>query len=263
MCGRQIVSLSTIQEIRPGAPGASDPERCAACAVRHRAVCGALTATELKRLNAIARRTHVPAGAIIFHAQEEASYLSNIVSGVIKLSKSLADGRQQIVGLQFAPDFLGRAFGGENPYFAEAVTDVELCQFSKAKFEELLVEYPMLEQTLFERTLDELDSARDWMLLLGRKTAVEKVATFLLLLARRAGDQGCLPDEAGAAIRIVLPITRADIADYLGLTIETVSRQITRFKSKEIIQMVNNRTIIIPDLGALEEIADKTGDVRY
>lgn len=242
---------------------ASDPERCAACAVRHRAVCGALTATELARLNRIARRTHIPAGAIIFHAQEEASFFANIVSGVVKLSKSLADGRQQIVGLQFAPDFLGRAFGGENPYFAEAVTDVELCQFSKTKFEKLLLEYPSLEQTLFERTLDELDSAREWMLLLGRKTAVEKVATFLLLLARRASDQGCAPVEAGDVTRIVLPITRADIADYLGLTIETVSRQITRFKSKDIIRMVNNRTIIIPDLAALEDIADRTDDGRY
>jgi len=231
--------------------------------VRHRAVCGVLSATELARVNGIARRTHFPAGAIIFRAQEEASFFANIVTGVVKLSKSLVDGRQQIVGLQFSPDFLGRAYGGENPYFAEAVTDVELCQFPKKKFEKLLVEFPSLEQTLFERTLDELDSARDWMLLLGRKTAVEKVATFLLLLARRAGDQGCQPVETGEAIRIILPITRADIADYLGLTIETVSRQITRFKSRDVIQMINNRTIVIPNLAALEQIAEQSGGNSY
>lgn len=260
MCGRQVVTLATIHEIKPKS---SQPDRCATCAVRHRAVCGALSETELAHVNGISRRTRLPAGSIIFHAQEEASFFANIVSGVVKLSKSLVDGRQQIVGLQFSPDFLGRAYGGENPYFAEAVTEVELCQFPKNKFEKLLFEFPMLEQTLFERTLNELDSAREWMLLLGRKTAVEKVATFLLLLARRAGDQGCVPDADSGAIRIVLPITRADIADYLGLTIETVSRQITRLKSREIIQMINNRTIAIPDLTALEAISNQSGSDTY
>ena len=231
--------------------------------VRHRAVCGALSAVELRHLNKIARRTKIAAGSIILHAQEESAVFANIVSGVIKLSKSLADGRQQIVGLQFAPDFLGRAYGGENPYFAEAVTEVDLCQFPKNKFEDLLVEFPALEQTLFERTLSELDSARDWMLLLGRKTATEKVATFLLLLARRAGDQGCGIVPADGTIRVELPITRTDMADYLGLTIETVSRQITRFKSKNIIRMVNSRTIVIPDIAILEQVADNSGHDRY
>jgi CRP/FNR family transcriptional regulator len=223
-------------------------------------VCGALSGEELQQLNAIARQTKMAAGSVIFRAQEETRFFATIVSGAVKLSKSFSDGRQQIVGLQFAPDFLGRTYGAENPYFAEAVTNVELCQFPRDGYEKLLGEFPALEQRLFADTLQELDAARDWMLLLGRKTAREKVASFLLLLVRRAGDQGCEPVETGGTIHIELPMTRADIGDYLGLTIETVSRQMTRLKSQKIIEMVNSRIIAVPDVGLLAEIADHSGE---
>ncbi len=232
------------------------PERCGTCAVRHRAVCGALSDEELYQLNAIARHTSVAPGSVIFRAQEETEFFASIVSGAVKLSKSLPDGRQQIVGLQFAPDFLGRTYGAENPYFAEAVTEVKLCQFPRDGYEKLLKEFPALEQRLFTDTLQELDAARDWMLLLGRKTAREKVASFLLMLARRAGDLGCQHLDTRAVVHIELPMTRTDISDYLGLTIETVSRQMTRLKSQKIIDMVNSRTVAVADINLLEEIAE-------
>ncbi len=152
----------------------------------------------------------------------------------------------------FPPDFLGRAFRRSNPYFAEAASDLEICVFPKDAFERLAGEYPELEHRLFERALDELDAAREWMLLLGRKTAEEKVADFLYLLARRSLATHCA-DHATASFE--LPLSRADIADYLGLTIETVSRQLTRLKTSGVIRLVNNRLIEVPDLDGLSRVA--------
>jgi CRP/FNR family transcriptional regulator len=119
----------------------------------------------------------------------------------------------------------------------------------------MLKRYPGLEHRLFENTLDELDGARDWMLLLGRKTAQEKVASLLLMIAKRAPDIGCRHTPDMNFARFTLPLTRADLADYLGLTLETVSRQITRMKSNGVIELVENREIVVPDIGALRGIA--------
>ena len=167
------------------APSIAAHQRCEHCAIRHKAVCGALSDEELAGISKIARQRYIQPGQTIFSDEDDAEFFANIVTGTVKLSKTLADGRQQIVGLQFAPDFLGRAYGSENPFFAEAATDVELCCFPRDGFERLLKEFPGLEHRLFEHTLSELDAAREWMLLLGRKTAEEKVASFLLMIANR------------------------------------------------------------------------------
>ncbi|MGI9570911.1 MAG: Crp/Fnr family transcriptional regulator, partial [Desulfobulbia bacterium] len=205
--------------------------------------------------NAIARKKIIPAGQTVMADHEPSEFFANIVSGVIKLTKMMSDGRQQIVGLLFAPDFVGRAYAEKNPYFAEAASDVELCSFPREDFEKILTSHPGLEHRLFEKTLDELDSCRDWMLLLGRKSAEEKVSSFLLMIAERAPNIGCShADEANFA-QFDLPLTRADIADYLGLTIETVSRQITRLKTRGIISIKGNREIAVPDLDLLRQVA--------
>jgi CRP/FNR family transcriptional regulator, anaerobic regulatory protein len=210
---------------------------------------------QLAKLSAIAHRRKIAAGQIIMSDQEPASFFANIISGTVKLTKTTADGRQQIVGLLFPPDFLGRAFKRSNPYFAEAACDLEICVFPKDAFERLAGEYPELQHRLFERTLDELDAAREWMLLLGRKTAEEKVADFLYLLARRSVLRHCADHAGKEAASFELPLSRADIADYLGLTIETVSRQLTRLKTTGVIKLVNNRMIEVPDLAALGRLA--------
>lgn len=231
------------------------PERCDSCAVRHKAICAVLSREELGGLNRIARARVVPAGQVISGGADDIVF-ANIVSGVIKLTKTLADGRQQIVGLQFPPDFLGRTHGQPGTYFAEAATDVELCAFPSDGFKSMLKRYPDLEHRLFENTLDELDAAREWMLLLGRKTAQEKVASLLLMISRRVLDIGCAHSEDMNFAHFTLPLTRADIADYLGLTLETVSRQMTRLKTLGVIELIDNREISVPDLRALERVAD-------
>ncbi len=213
-----------------------------------------MTDEQLSRLSEISHRKKYSVGQVIMSDQEPVTFFANIISGTIKLTKTIADGRQQIVGLLFPPDFLGRAFSRNNPYFAEAASDVEVCMFPNEAFERLIDVYPDLKHRLFERTLDELDAAREWMLLLGRKTAEEKVASFLLLLARRSLVVAC-PNEKPSLTRFELPLRRADMADYLGLTIETVSRQLTRLKAAGIVGMSDTRTLEVPDIAALVDVA--------
>ncbi len=228
---------------------------CADCPAAHGGgVCEALGEEELGALNAIAHHKTIPAGQVIFAENEKPEWFANILSGTVKLTKSLADGRQQIVGILFAPDFLGRALGKTNACYAEAATDVELCCYPAGPFLALLERYPRIERRLYEKTLDELDSARDWMVLLGRKTAREKVASFLYMLARRARKAGCR-NCAGPQVIFDLPLRRADIADYLGLTIETVSRQITRLRADGLIEAEQGQAMRVPSMAALARTA--------
>ena len=230
-------------------------QRCEHCAVRHQSVCGAMDEVQIKKLARISHRKMVSAGQTIISDEEPVDFFANIVSGAVKLTKTLPDGRQQIVGLLFAPDFLGRAYSKNNPYSAEAATDSEICTFPNAAFERLVGEYPGLQQRLFQHTLDELDAARDWMLLLGRKTAEEKVASFLLMLAKRSMKTGCEFKNTAEMAGFELPLTRAGMADYLGLTIETVSRQLTRLKTSNVIRLSTNRQIMVPDINRLAQAA--------
>ena len=230
-------------------------QRCEHCPVRHQAVCGAMDEVQIKKLAQIAHRKKIPAGQTIISDETPVDFFANVISGAVKLTKTLPDGRQQIVGLLFAPDFLGRAYSKSNPYTAEAASEVEICTFPNAAFERVVGEYPGLQQRLFQHTLDELDAARDWMLLLGRKTAEEKVASFLHMLARRSLLIGCHHGGNNGVASFELPLTRADMADYLGLTIETVSRQLTRLKTANVIKLNSNRLILVPDIARLARAA--------
>jgi CRP/FNR family transcriptional regulator len=176
---------------------------------------------------------------------ESVTTYSNILTGVAKLSKTMADGRQQIVGLQFAPDFLGRPYDPESRLDVEAATELHVCSFPRTIFDRMMEQTPGLEKRVFQQTLRELDEARDWMLTLGRKTATEKIASFLLLIARNIN-----PGSTEQAVSFDLPLQRADIADFLGLTIETVSRQLTRLATQGVIK-VQNRHIEVPDIERL------------
>ncbi len=225
------------------------PVLCVACEARHKGVCGALEAEQLVALARTSHKQYAGSGTeLLGDAQKIGSY-ANVLSGVVKLTKTLSDGRQQIVGLQFAPDFLGRPFREESDLNAEAATDVSLCAFPRAAVERMMQSSPELERRLYRQALDELDEARDWMVTLGRKTASEKIASFLLMIARNI-DPAADADRQAAAFD--LPLTRADIADFLGLTIETVSRQLTRLRADKIITIENNRHIVVPDLARLE-----------
>ena len=225
------------------------PALCDSCEARQRGICAALDTAQLLALARLSHKQRVDEGEELVGEAERIESYSNVLSGVVKLTKTLSDGRQQIVGLRFAPDFLGRPFNKESKLNAEAATNVALCSFPRAAVERLMKEQPGLEHVLLQQTLKELDDAREWMVTLGRKTAAEKVASFLLLIARNI-DGGAAAGEDFAEFE--LPLTRADIADFLGLTIETVSRQFTRLRTDGVITIENNRKLTVPDLSRLE-----------
>jgi len=232
------------------------PKHCDVCTIRRRSICGALSPDEIEAMNQIAHRRHCEAGTVIMHEGEHQDCFGNVLGGVLKLTKTMTDGRQHIVGLLFPSDFLGRAMRGESPYRAEAATDVELCLFPRGDFERIMQRYPDLQSRLLAHTLDELDACHDWTLLLGRKNAGERVASFLLMIARRAQDIGCKSDSDSDSARFVLPLGRSDMADFLGLTTESVSRQITKMKRGGLIKLHGNREVEVPSMGQLLKMAD-------
>ncbi|MEQ1697725.1 MAG: helix-turn-helix domain-containing protein [Hyphomicrobiaceae bacterium] len=223
---------------------------CDTCAVRDRSICAMLTRDELLKLNSISQFKEFASGQPILRDGEQQTFFATVVTGAIKLTKSLSDGRQQIVGLQFPSDFLGRPWRLASPYDATAATDVKICLFSRAKFEDLTKSHPGLGHRLLAHTLDDLDAAQEWLLLLGRKTASEKVATLLELMMKRLAP----PSPAGAnqLAAFDLPLTRAEMADCLGLTLETVCRKMTDFKTVGVIEVRDaGRSVQIRDVAKL------------
>lgn len=233
---------------------------CSTCSIRHRAICGALSDEEIVHLNAIARWKQLSSGQVVFRDHEEPKYFANIVSGVVKLTKTLADGREQIIALQFPSDFLGRPFRRVSPYFAEAATNVTLCTFDRDRFERLTQDFPGLEHRLFAHALDDLDAAREWMVLLGRKSAGERLSSFLLMVANRSREVGCVGRADANSARFDLALTRGEIADFLGLTIETVSRQLTSLRRRGIVVLDGARSVFVPDMVKLGSAAEQNLD---
>jgi CRP/FNR family transcriptional regulator len=246
---------------RPDSLNVAKYSRCPICTIRHEGMCGTLLENELEHLNHIAKIKSYPAGEVILSEEAPLRYYANIISGMIKLTKTTIDGREQIVAMLFASDFFGRVYGETAHTTATAVTDIELCTFPKQPFEDMLHTYPDIEHRLFEDVLDELDAAQDWMLLLGRKTAIEKVATFLLMLEKRLKKARCphqhheLYPATNRPNCLQLPMTRSDMADYLGLTTETVCRQMTYLKRDGAILLPDNHSYCVADTRRLEELA--------
>lgn len=224
-------------------------DRCAACPIRHRAVCATCDDTELAALEKIKYyRSYTPGQPIMWRG-DPMDYVASVVVGTARLERTLEDGRKQMVGLLLPSDFIGRPGREVISHDVTAVTDVTLCCFRRKPFERMLNDTPHLSQRLMEMALDELDAARDWMLLLGRKTAREKIASLLLLIHKRSDRPDNLGHQSSAEIE--LPLTREDMSNYLGLTLETVSRQFSKLKKEGLIVLEGNRTVMIPDPEAL------------
>jgi CRP/FNR family transcriptional regulator, anaerobic regulatory protein len=228
--------------------------RCEACPVKRDGICAVLEAEARSELLRLSRQKTVFAHQAIFRDGDLADYYYNITAGIVKLVKTLADGHQHIVGLLYPTDFMGQSLNRHHTYAAESATDVELCAYPRAPFESYLRSHPELEREIFHMTIRELDLCRDWTLLLGRKCSYERVAGFLLMMARRAPKSGSF-EQPKTHAHFDLPFTRAEMADYLGLTLETVSRQFSQLKKKQVIDLPSSRDIIIPDIERLSVVA--------
>ncbi len=224
---------------------------CDTCRVRKVAVCAVLTDEELARLEAVSTSKQFEPGQTIFEEGDETRSIYNLTEGTIRLVKLLPNGRRQIVGFVFPGDMMGLAIHGLYTASAEAVTPVKICQFPREKLLALLDEFPAMKTRLLNIAADELSEAQEQMLLLGRKAPVEKVASFFIRLCRENRRIGGIENE------LDLAMGRSDIADYLGLTIETVSRTFTKMRADGIIKLEGKHHVIINDMDALEDIAEQ------
>jgi CRP/FNR family transcriptional regulator len=195
------------------------------------------------------------AGQNVVWSGDRMDFVASVVSGIASMTQTMEDGRRQMVGLLLPSDFVGRPGRAVAPYDVTATTDLVMCCFRRKPFEDMMATTPHVAQRLLEMTLDELDAAREWMLLLGRKTAREKIASLLAILARR--DTGLKAKAAKGPISFDLPLTREEMADYLGLTLETVSRQMNALKRDGVVELAERRRIIVPDF---DRLAEETGD---
>lgn len=234
------------------------PPGCEGCPIRHRAVCAHCEAHELEELEGIKYYRSYEAGQTVIWSGDQMNFVGSVVSGIASLTQTMEDGRTQMVGLLLPSDFVGRPGRDGTAYNVVATTDLVMCCFRKKPFEELMAQTPHIAHRLLEMTLDELDAAREWMLVLGRKTAREKIASLLSIIARR--DASLTPGGHSGPMAFELPLTREAMADYLGLTLETVSRQMSALKKDGVITLEGKRQVTIPDMGRLMEEAGDDAD---
>lgn len=242
--------ISDNRNLEPFQPVRRNPALCEECPIRAFGVCCALTDEELFEISNITSRSTVPSGQTVFYEGDKSTSLINIVSGAVRISKTLPDGRRQIIGFLFPGDFLGLPVNGAYSCTADALSETVLCRFRRTKFDDLLDRFPKLERKLLDLASNEIAEAQEHIVLLGRKTAAERVCSALLQLVRRIGNE-----QEDGHWAVTLPMTRDDLADYLGLRVETISRTITRLCRDETLSMDGSRRIIVADLEQLETMA--------
>lgn len=222
---------------------------CLQCDVRDLTLCGALNSDEAQVMGSIAHLRKLEPTAQLIQEGDPAEDVFTLTSGMLKLYKLMPDGRRQITGFMIPGDFVGLAYGDSYVYSAEAVTQTSACRFRRGALLQKMEEHPELEHRLLSQASNELAAAQAQMLLLGRKSAQERLASFLVGLAERC--------HLAAGEVVPLPMSRSDIADFLGLTIETVSRTLTALRKEGLIGLPDKHSVVLNDLVALHR---KAGD---
>jgi CRP/FNR family transcriptional regulator len=205
---------------------------CARCSVRLISICAALSSDELKDMESMGQGARFAARDVLVAQGEPAESVFTVTEGVVRLYRLLADGRRQIIGFALPGDFLGLSLFATSSFSADAVTDTVVCRFPRKTFVSYVEKHPQLMRRLHEFASHELNLAQDQVVLLGRRSAEERLCTLLLMLRDRLRRLGHTPPY------IPLPMNRQDIADYLGLTVETVSRTFTKLAKSKLIVVV-------------------------
>jgi CRP/FNR family transcriptional regulator, anaerobic regulatory protein len=226
------------------------PSACATCPVRETAACAALSSEERAKLAAMGSHRDYRRGQMVMAAGDDNIASATLISGALKVSAIDADGNEQILSVIHPAGFVGEMFAPIAHHDVVALTDSRLCLFSRADYEAAVHQFPALAEALLRRSSAELIEARSLLDLKGRRSAEAKVAGLIMAFARSASDSSC-----HAAGHFDLPLSRNDIASLLGLTIETVSRQITVLERAGLITRKGARGIDIRDAPALEALA--------
>jgi CRP/FNR family transcriptional regulator len=180
---------------------------------------------------------------------DSAGHVYSVSHGVLRLTRLLPDGRRHIAGFSYPGDFIGVTLEDEHSFTIEAVSAAKLCRFPRGRFDEFVETHPNMARRLYSDAASQLVAAQQQMVLLARKTAPERIATFLLQMVGRTKQ------VAGEPLRARLPMVRIDIADYLGIRIETVSRELGALKAARIIRMQSVHDLLILNSDQLAERA--------
>ena len=239
-----LASARHLQPLPAGHP-------CQGCEVRDKAVCGVLDCERLEEFRNLGWTLKLSPGQALFHEGDPATRVFTLTRGTLKLYKLLADGRRQVTGFLHPGDFLGISIDDEHAFSAEALENAQLCWFPRARFDDFVEEQPSMERELYRMAAHELAAAQQQFVLLGRKTAMERLASFLLIVGERMDR----PAAEGTGM-VRLPMSRSDIADYLGLTKETVSRVISALKRDRVIRLESLDVIQIRARDRLEQLSE-------
>lgn len=223
---------------------------CSGCLVSHLAVCAALSAVQADALGAMAGDVRLQTGQMLVREGDRRRYVFTVTSGALRRIRMLPDGRRLVAGFLMPGDFIGFSSASHYRHSIEAISDSVLCSIAQADMRGLCERHPDLEHELLERACVELDATRNNLMALARMTPLERLAGFLLDMAARRQRQGMGGNQ------LVLPMTRADIADYLGLTVETVSRSFTKLRQDGMIAASDPHHIELLDSERLRALAE-------
>lgn len=184
-------------------------------------------------------------GETLYMEGDRAPYCYQVVEGVMKEYNTLADGRRHVADFYSVGDLFGISDGGEHAHTAQAITDCAVLRHPRNAYLRSIAASPELSQQFLDILMTRLHRARQRLIMLGRMSAAQRVAAFLLRLS----------SEQQKTDKIQFVMSRQDIADHLGLTIETVSRVLTTFRNSRVIEMTNSRCFAIPDIDRLDEAA--------
>ena len=224
--------------------------RCSICKVRTYSFCRCLDEDKLKDFSNVSFEKSFLNKQNIFLQNDQSDYLYNITEGNVKIYQLLDDGRIQIIGFLYPGDFFGSYRNNKYNYCAEAIGDLKTCVFNQKILDKYLDENPILAKELLNKTSFELTLAQDRLTVLGKLNAAERLVKFLLNISEQRNRIGWKNNP------ISLPMTRQDIADYLGITIETVSRELSNLKTSNIIKIITSKQIYLSNIEEIKSYAN-------
>jgi CRP/FNR family transcriptional regulator len=230
--------------------------KCSVCAAQKAGICDVSDPAISRELERISWFRNFSQGQCIQHEGAQASLVGIVISGVVKLQRTLEDGRQQIVGIHTSSELFGLVMSHQSHFGIEAATDVTICCFERNAFEGLISRHKELEHNVMTAALRELDFSREWMIILGCLNATERIAGFLALLLEKKAD-GCWQQSCAKDARIVLPVKRSDLAAYLATTVETLSRTFRKFERDGLIRKIDHSNFEILDQRALARLSGR------
>ncbi|ABC62652.1 Crp/Fnr family transcriptional regulator [Erythrobacter litoralis] len=222
---------------------------CASCPVRERAACAVLTEAERGELARAGRTVKLKRGEMLFAAGDEDHACATLLRGALKVSAVDREGEERILALIHPAGFVGELFQPFAHHDVVALTDCELCVFARREMEAALERHPALARAMLRRSQDDLHAARELLELTGKQDAATRLAGLIMAMARAASDSPCHPSQA-----FDLPLTRGEMAQMLGLTIETVSRRMSKFEKDGLIAKKGARGIELVDPARLEAL---------